>query len=78
MALPPLSLSALESEALVVSVIELKADFRVLLTDRKNDKSFHRVSPCGLLWFFCGICTRSRISPCISSHFDYNQALPAS
>lgn len=65
-------------EALAASVIELEDGFREPLIDRRNDKSFRRLSPCGLLWFSCGTCTRSRISPCISSRFDDNQVLPAS
>lgn len=67
-----------EAEALAASVIELEDCFREPLIDRRNDKSFRRLSPCGLLWFSCGTCTRSRISPCISWRFDENQVLPAS
>ena len=59
-------------------MIEFEDDVRKLLIGQKIDTFFHLLSLCDLLWFFCGTCTRSRISPCISWRFDYNQVLPAS
>lgn len=55
-----------------------KVDFQVLVIDQKNDMFCRLICLFDLLWFFCDTCTRSRISLCISSHFDDNQALLAS
>ena len=49
-------------------------DDQGLLIDQKTCNACLLAFPCGHLLFFCGICRRSRISLCISWHFDYNQA----
>uniref|UniRef100_A0A2P2LRA5 Uncharacterized protein n=2 Tax=Rhizophora mucronata TaxID=61149 RepID=A0A2P2LRA5_RHIMU len=45
-----------------------------LLIDQKTGKFCPQIYLSGLLWFACGTCRRSRISPCISWDLGYNQA----
>lgn len=74
----------LEFELLVVAaavpillavVLNVNGDFEKLLIHQKTCKFCLRIYQFGLLWFACGICISSRISPCISWHSDDNQAL---
>lgn len=48
------------------------------LIDRNTDSFCRRALRSDLLWFSCGTCRRSRISPCISLRFFCNQAQQAS
>lgn len=76
-----LRLEGLELSVVIVApMMEVKTDGddQELLIDRKNGSSYHLVLWLGRLWFSCGTCKRSRISPCISWRFDENRAPPFS
>uniref|UniRef100_A0A2P2LR96 SANT DNA-binding domain-containing protein n=1 Tax=Rhizophora mucronata TaxID=61149 RepID=A0A2P2LR96_RHIMU len=60
--------------AAVAVGLNAMGDFQKLLIDQKTDKFCLQTYPSGLLWFVCGTCRRSQISPCISWNFGYNQA----
>jgi hypothetical protein len=66
---------AAAAASMLAVVLNVEDDFGKLLIHQKTCKIFLRIYLFGLLWFACGICTRSRISPCISWHSDDNQAL---
>lgn len=69
-----LALTELEVLLLLEERLNDDDDDQGLLIDQKTCNACLRAFPCGHLLFSCGICRGSRISLCISWHFDYNQA----